>query len=66
MCVFYRLVLFVVILLSSKIINVFLVTTIAGTILDTISDIVEKPTATFTLLGESLPKVCRRCQGNSP
>lgn len=40
-----------------QIINVFLVTTIAGTLLDTVSEIVDEPTKTFTLLGESLPKV---------
>ncbi|CAM9535056.1 unnamed protein product [Scytosiphon promiscuus] len=40
-----------------QIINVFLVTTIANSILDTISEIVEEPTRTFTLLGEALPKV---------
>eukprot|EP00752_Nemacystus_decipiens_P015850 g14160.t1 len=40
-----------------QIINVFLVTTIANSILDTISQIVEEPTKTFTLLGEALPKV---------
>lgn len=41
-----------------QVINVFLVTTVAGTIFDTISMIVEDPTKTLTLLGESLPKVC--------
>ncbi|CAN0143612.1 unnamed protein product, partial [Ectocarpus fasciculatus] len=40
-----------------QIINVFLVTTVANSILDTISEIVEEPTKTFTLLGEALPKV---------
>lgn len=40
-----------------QIINVFLVTTIAGTLLDTVSEIVEEPAKTFTLLGEALPKV---------
>lgn len=43
-----------------QIINVFLVTTIANSILDTISQIVEEPTKTFTLLGEALPKVRER------
>ena len=42
---------------DEQIINVFLVTTIAGTLLDTVSEIVEEPTKTFTLLGEALPKV---------
>lgn len=40
-----------------KVINVFLVTTIYGTLLDTVSEIVEDPEKTFTLLGEGLPKV---------
>ncbi|CAM9575546.1 unnamed protein product [Pylaiella littoralis] len=40
-----------------QVINVFLVTTIANSILDTISQIVEEPTKSFTLLGEALPKV---------
>lgn len=42
---------------SLQVINVFLVTTIANSILDTISQIVEEPTKSFTLLGEALPKV---------
>lgn len=41
----------------SQIINVFLVTTIYGTLVDTVSEIVEDPEKTFTLLGEGLPKV---------
>lgn len=42
---------------DAQIINVFLVTTIAGTLLDTVSEIVEEPARTFTILGEALPKV---------
>ncbi|CAM9401811.1 unnamed protein product, partial [Choristocarpus tenellus] len=40
-----------------QVINVFLVTTLAGTLVDTVSEIVHSPEKTFTLLGESLPKV---------
>eukprot|EP00611_Tribonema_gayanum_P022095 TRINITY_DN4374_c0_g1_i2.p1 TRINITY_DN4374_c0_g1~~TRINITY_DN4374_c0_g1_i2.p1 ORF type:complete len:303 (-),score=119.84 TRINITY_DN4374_c0_g1_i2:181-1089(-) len=41
-----------------QVINVFLVTTIAGTVFDTLSLIVDSPSKALTLLGESLPKMC--------
>jgi len=40
-----------------QIINVFLVTTIAGSVIDCIRDIYEDPSSTFSLLGTSLPKM---------
>jgi hypothetical protein len=40
-----------------QVLNVFLVTTLAGTVFDTLYLIVDDPKSTFTLLGESLPKV---------
>jgi hypothetical protein len=40
-----------------QIIHVFLVTTIAGSILDCITKIWDSPSAAFSLLGDSLPKV---------
>ncbi|CAM9573048.1 unnamed protein product, partial [Phaeothamnion confervicola] len=40
------------------VINVFLVTVLAGSVFDTLSLIIEKPSQTFELLGEALPKVC--------
>jgi hypothetical protein len=40
-----------------QVLNVFLVTTIAGSIFDTIAMIVEKPEAAFEMLGNSLPRM---------
>jgi hypothetical protein len=40
-----------------QVINVFLVTTIAGSIFDTIAIIVETPEAAFEMLGNSLPRM---------
>lgn len=40
-----------------QVLNVFLVTTIAGSIFDTIAIIVENPEAAFELLGNSLPRM---------
>jgi len=40
-----------------QVINVFLVTTIAGSIFDTIAIIVENPEAAFEMLGNSLPRM---------
>ncbi|CAM9922196.1 unnamed protein product [Discosporangium mesarthrocarpum] len=40
-----------------QVINVFLVTTIVGTLTDTLEEIINTPSKVFTLLGESLPKV---------
>ena len=40
-----------------QVLNVFLVTTIAGSIFDTIAIIVENPEAAFEMLGNSLPKM---------
>jgi hypothetical protein len=39
------------------VVNVFLVTTIAGSVLDALYDILNDPSQTFYLLGQSLPKV---------
>ncbi|CAM9788024.1 unnamed protein product [Chrysoparadoxa australica] len=41
-----------------QVINVFLVNTLAGTVFDTLALIIAKPSIAFTLLGESLPKMC--------
>jgi hypothetical protein len=38
-------------------VNVFLVTTIAGSIFDTIAIIIENPEAAFEMLGNSLPRM---------
>ena len=43
--------------LTFQIINVFLVTTIAGSVIDCIKDIYNDPASTFYLLGNSLPKM---------
>lgn len=40
-----------------QVVNVFLVTTIAGSVLDALYDILNDPSQTFYLLGQSLPKV---------
>ncbi len=40
-----------------QVINVFLVTTIAGSVIDCIKDIYEDPSSAFYLLGNSLPKM---------
>jgi len=40
-----------------QVVNVFLVTTIAGSIFDTIAIIVETPEAVFEMLGDSLPRM---------
>jgi len=40
-----------------QVVNVFLVTTIAGSIFDTIAIIVENPEAAFEMLGNSLPRM---------
>jgi hypothetical protein len=40
-----------------QIMNVFLVTTIAGSVIDCVKEIYNDPTATFELLGSSLPKM---------
>ena len=40
-----------------QVLNVFLVTTIAGSIFDTIAIIVENPEAAFEMLGNSLPRM---------
>lgn len=40
-----------------QIINVFLVTTIAGSVIDCVKDIYSDPASTFSLLGSSLPKM---------
>lgn len=40
-----------------QVVNVFLVTTIAGSIFDTIAIILETPKATFEMLGNSLPRM---------
>ncbi|KAL7560546.1 hypothetical protein ACA910_001418 [Epithemia clementina (nom. ined.)] len=40
-----------------QVLNVFLVTTIAGTIFDTIAIIIEKPESAFEMLGNSLPRM---------
>jgi hypothetical protein len=40
-----------------QVINVFLVTTVAGSIFDTIANIVEHPEAAFEMLGNSLPRM---------
>ena len=40
-----------------QVLNVFLVTTIAGTIFDTIALIIEKPESAFEMLGNSLPRM---------
>eukprot|EP01036_Dinobryon_divergens_P025868 gene25868-34457_t len=42
---------------SFQIINVFLVTTIAGSVIDCVKDIYSDPSSTFRLLGSSLPKM---------
>ena len=39
-----------------QVLNVFLVTTIAGTIFDTVAIIIEKPESAFEMLGNSLPR----------
>ena len=40
-----------------QVINVFLVTTIAGSVIDCLKDIYYDPASAFYLLGNSLPKV---------
>ena len=40
-----------------QVLNVFLVTTIAGTIFDTVALIIEKPESAFEMLGNSLPRM---------
>lgn len=40
-----------------QVVNVFLVSTFAGTIIDSIQSILEDPSMAFTLLGDSLPKM---------
>jgi hypothetical protein len=40
-----------------QVVNVFLVTTIAGSIFDTIAIIIENPEAAFEMLGNSLPRM---------
>jgi hypothetical protein len=40
-----------------QIFNVFLVTTLSGTIFKSINDIINSPISIFSLLGENLPKV---------
>lgn len=40
-----------------QIINVFLVTTIAGSVIDCLKEVYNSPTSTFELLGSSLPKM---------
>lgn len=40
-----------------QVVNVFLVSTFAGTLLDSLQAILEEPTTAFTLLGESLPNM---------
>ncbi|CAN0497888.1 unnamed protein product, partial [Phaeothamnion confervicola] len=41
---------------KAQVINVFLVTTIAGSALDVLTRIINHPSDTLTLLGETLPK----------
>ena len=43
---------------SFQLVNVFLVTTIAGSALSVLQKILEQPKIAFNLLGASLPKVC--------
>ena len=43
---------------SFQIINVLLVTTISGSLINCIEEILEDPSSTFSLLGGSLPRVC--------
>lgn len=40
-----------------QVVNVFLVSAIAGSILDSLTEIVDNPSTAFTLLGESLPSM---------
>ena len=40
-----------------QVLNVFLVTTIAGSIFDTIAIIIENPEEAFSMLGNSLPRM---------
>ena len=41
-----------------QIINVLLVTTISGSVVNSIEEILQEPASTFSLLGGSLPRVC--------
>ena len=43
---------------SFQIINVLLVTTISGSVVNSIEEILQEPASTFSLLGGSLPRVC--------
>ncbi|CAM9272225.1 unnamed protein product [Discosporangium mesarthrocarpum] len=43
---------------SFQVLNVFLVTTIAGSVFEVVTRVVNHPSDVFTLLGETLPKVC--------
>ena len=43
---------------SFQIINVLLVTTISGSVVNSIEEILPEPASTFSLLGGSLPRVC--------
>jgi Calcium-dependent channel, 7TM region, putative phosphate len=47
-------------LFAFQMINVFLVTTVAGSLFDVLNKIANHPSDSFTLLGETLPKVCSR------
>jgi calcium permeable stress-gated cation channel len=49
-------------LFQFQIINVFLVTTVAGSVFDVVNKIANHPSDTFTLLGETLPKVTANYQ----
>jgi hypothetical protein len=40
-----------------QVVNVFLVTTVAGSVADVFASVLQKPTSTFQLLGNSLPKM---------